>query len=311
MSSTTRGRPSTPASHASVSHAHGGREDPTGTTILRRRFGAAFYKRFQIIKKLVKQGVGEEDRLSLSDTDPTSGADMLPRRVGGNVPPADDPPDVGDLPPQLPPAEVDKLDLFQEWYEESYDNIVVGPSTENAEWSEKYIRYAYEKGVNDADTHLGQIDVDPGQLGATFDMPVHKRMIRQLLQQNYNAIDGLGDATKREIGRVLADGLVEGVNPKEAARRINDRVDKVGLTRARVHARTQTIKTYNEASLTRYEQALGSDGEVTARAEWLTAGDSRVCERCRQMQGRTFTIKKARGMIPLHPQCRCSWIPVR
>jgi SPP1 gp7 family putative phage head morphogenesis protein len=50
---------------------------------------------------------------------------------------------------------------------------------------------------------------------------------------------------------------------------------------------------------------------VTVQAEWLTAGDDRVCERCASLQGRIFTLDEIEGMIPVHPGCRCIALPHR
>ena len=44
-------------------------------------------------------------------------------------------------------------------------------------------------------------------------------------------------------------------------------------------------------------------------AEWTTAGDERVCPECGGWEGIKMTIEEARGMIPLHPNCRCDWLP--
>jgi len=74
-----------------------------------------------------------------------------------------------------------------------------------------------------------------------------------------------------------------------------------------VMARTELANAYAEAQLDAFQQ-LGID-EVGVLAEWLTAGDDRVCELCGSLEGRTFTVEEARGMIPQHPQCRCAWLP--
>jgi SPP1 gp7 family putative phage head morphogenesis protein len=44
--------------------------------------------------------------------------------------------------------------------------------------------------------------------------------------------------------------------------------------------------------------------------ELVTAGDLRVCPMCQGLNGKVYTIKEARGLIPVHPQCRCAWVPV-
>ena len=44
-------------------------------------------------------------------------------------------------------------------------------------------------------------------------------------------------------------------------------------------------------------------------AEWSTAGDDMVCPSCGELEGVIMTVKEARGLLPYHPNCRCSWIP--
>jgi hypothetical protein len=41
----------------------------------------------------------------------------------------------------------------------------------------------------------------------------------------------------------------------------------------------------------------------------LTAGDDRVCDECDSLEGLTFTIEEARRLIPVHPNCRCVFVP--
>jgi SPP1 gp7 family putative phage head morphogenesis protein len=111
-----------------------------------------------------------------------------------------------------------------------------------------------------------------------------------------------------QISRVLSESLSEGVNPREAASRLNDRVDAVGITRAQTLAQTEIIHAHAEGTLDRYESEDFTEVEV--QAEHLTAGDSQVCPECASLEGTTYTIQEARGMIPVHPRCRCSFSPV-
>ena len=50
---------------------------------------------------------------------------------------------------------------------------------------------------------------------------------------------------------------------------------------------------------------------VTMGVEFVTANDGAVCPHCNDYSGVVMTIEEAQGLIPLHPNCRCSWIPVR
>jgi SPP1 gp7 family putative phage head morphogenesis protein len=101
--------------------------------------------------------------------------------------------------------------------------------------------------------------------------------------------------------------MAEGRSPLDIAEALVDRVERVGLTRARLIARTEVIGAHAEATLNAYEEA-GVTG-VEVEAEWTTAGDDRVCPECESMEGRSFTLAEARGMIPAHPNCRCAFLP--
>jgi hypothetical protein len=41
-----------------------------------------------------------------------------------------------------------------------------------------------------------------------------------------------------------------------------------------------------------------------------TVGDDRVCDICEGYEGNTYTLAEARELIPAHPNCRCSIVPV-
>ena len=45
-------------------------------------------------------------------------------------------------------------------------------------------------------------------------------------------------------------------------------------------------------------------------AEFQTAGDDRVCPQCAALNGEIYKVEDARGVIPVHPRCRCNWLPV-
>nr|WP_241175310.1 minor capsid protein [Natronolimnobius sp. AArcel1] len=110
-----------------------------------------------------------------------------------------------------------------------------------------------------------------------------------------------------QISRELSQAISEGWNPRKAAREINDRVDAVGVNRARTLAQTEIIHAHAEGTLDRFE----SEGitEVRPDVEFRATNDQRVCDQCAHLQGNTYTIEEARGIIPVHPRCRCTWVP--
>jgi len=108
------------------------------------------------------------------------------------------------------------------------------------------------------------------------------------------------------MSRTLTDAVVQGMGPMEAANAMVAQVD-IGFSRASTIARTELIRAHAEGQLNGLED-MGV-GEVGVEVEWATADDDAVCPKCAELEGSTFSITEARGMIPLHPNCRCAFIP--
>ena len=49
---------------------------------------------------------------------------------------------------------------------------------------------------------------------------------------------------------------------------------------------------------------------VIVKAEWMTAGDDRVCPICASLQGQVFSLDEIEPLIPRHPNCRCIALPL-
>ena len=49
---------------------------------------------------------------------------------------------------------------------------------------------------------------------------------------------------------------------------------------------------------------------VVEKVQWLVSPDERLCPICGAMEGETFTLQEASNLIPIHPQCRCTWVPI-
>lgn len=144
-------------------------------------------------------------------------------------------------------------------------------------------------------------------LRSAFGKPVSIEKVKLLASRTYNDLKGVTDAMSTNMSRVLANGMLQGSSPRKIAREMVDTVDNLGRVRARTIARTEIIHAHAEGSLDAYEQ-LGVE-EVGVRVEWAATDDDKTCPLCEDLEGKTFTIKGARGRIPRHPNCRCSWIP--
>lgn len=289
-------------------HAHGRqaaavgqarRSDPTRTKTARRRFAGHLRQRLNAIKYHVNRGVVERDAFNL--TGGPGGADI--RRLTANVPTDDD------LTPGVAafdfPSDREALEAFDAWLETAVRAEVLEEYA-----GDQYIRQGYGRGVKHADSQIrANTPVEPPDEGvtATLRRPVHRDQLELLYGRAYQELEGVTAAMAQEMRRELAEGLAAGVGPRDLARDLNDRVENVGKTRATVLARTEVVRAHAEGTLGRYGQQLGDDVEVTPTTEILVADDARVCDICDSLRGSTFTLKEARGTLPIHPQCRCAW----
>ena len=273
--------------------------DPTHTTVLRAKYSAEMYKRFRSLKGLIRTSIVDNNALKLGDYTPYTLSEPL---------------DPGDYRETAPAKKVQE---FNSWLDEAIATGILGATAYEAgriisrnRWQREFIRKAYSKGILHANQSLRGIGVvaKVGLVDEVIQDPAHQSALQMLYNRNFNELKGVTDAMDQQISRRLAQGFAEGWNPRKMATEINDRVDKIGITRARVIARTETIRAHAHAQLNRYEQ-FGVK-EVTAKVELLTAGDTRVCPICASLEGEVWSLARAKGVIPVHPRCRCSWTPV-
>jgi len=114
------------------------------------------------------------------------------------------------------------------------------------------------------------------------------------------SVPGLTPQVIEQIERVLEQALLEGWNPRKAARMFRDALG-VGLTRALAIARTEMMRSYREA--TRYEYMQAGVREW----EWMATMDLRTCMACIGLDGHRFPINEP---MADHVNGRCTMVPV-
>ena len=306
--------------------------DPSKTTTIQRKYAQKLRGRFANIRAEIRRGVADRDVLGLQEDDDGEGVSLSDILAGDDVPAdvrerfvellADQ--EYGatrDLVEQLASDfepedlvtrdfEFDRLarkhEEFMAWLRAQQEAGVLEVISRDGN---TYVRSAYERGWKNANSWM---EADPLQsdLATALQRPVHRDKLSLLYERNFEALQGITQDVSREISRELAEGLTEGIHPDEMARRLTDRVDKIGRTRATTLARTEVMYSHNEATITTYERAIGPDVEVQVQTEVSTAGDQHVCEICSPWEDRTLTLKDARrDGPPFHPRCRCIVIP--
>jgi SPP1 gp7 family putative phage head morphogenesis protein len=280
--------------------------------MLRRQFLTDINRRFNALKKSIKEVVVDQDSFGLSG-DPQS----IPRIVS-NL--------------QFDFATTtEKVAAFNSWLREQQGlgvlEVVTRPNSRfgtqiQQPWTNAYINTAYRRGLARARTELKKRGYEipeaaiPGAalaggsvaaLGATLGGPVHIDRVGMLYTRTFSDLEGITAAMDAQISRILAQGLADGINARELGNQLGDRVDKIGRTRGRTLARTEIVRAHHQAMIEEY-RAIGV-GDVVISAEWGTALDGRVCEQCAPLHGRVFTLDEIQRRIPLHPNCRCVALP--
>jgi len=265
------------------------RADPTRTMSLTRDWEREFIRRWDKVIKEVLREVRDQDGFGLKTNAGRFQFGSNPQRVLAFS--------------SWLSAQMDRY-LFGGTLSQSYDEA------SDRFWGNSWANTAYRRGLLNA---AGQIrraggTVDREYVERAVARGRHYDAIRQVHSRAFEKLRGITEEVATQIGDAIATQLGLGGGANEIVKSIVDRIDKIGKTRARLIARTEVISAYNEAELNVYDDAALHG--VVLIPEWVTAGDSRVCERCKSAAERKWTIETARGALPLHPRCRCAWAPI-
>jgi len=288
-------------------------KDPTGTLSLRNAFVKEMRKRFFKLKKVIKESIVDHDCFGLEPgikvyqlNHATRGRFALPRLKS-------------------------RVDAFLYWLMEQQSKGILelkqisqyGQAIEEP-WTNWYITEAYGRGIKNARKAMKDVGIDvpdiekTGGISASLFSPVHIERVGLLYSQCYDYLVGITQQMNLSIARVLSEGMVKGKSPRELAKDILEQidgdltiVDKLGrkispLRRAEMLARAEIIRAHAEGQLQEYLN-WGIAG-VKLKVELVTTSDP--CPKCAELANKEYSIEQARGLIPVHPNCRCAWIPV-
>lgn len=307
--------------------------DPTRTLTLRSRWAADWKRRIKELQRVIRISVVDNDGFGLSRPDVAPGtARQLPAQVP-SVHAALEPASSGSWAYRW---SHEKVDAFMQWLKEmeerglleiTYRSATARPMGEP--WSNVYVRSAYQSGIKQAlaevkknDKKLAQwlgmpggavspmFDYTGGAVSAIMMQPFHADRLALAYTRAFDELKGVTAEMDRQISRILTRALAEGKNPREIGALIADRVDKVGLTRGTLIARTETIHVHQQAALNEYYSLEEQTGEVIL-VQWSATQDSRTRDTHMARHGRVYTKEEAYPLLG-EPNCRCAlkpWIP--
>ena len=148
------------------------------------------------------------------------------------------------------------------------------------------------------------------QTDVNFNLPIdNERVVRAI--NNVWAGDGQNFSDriwkdKRLLLERLKTGLIDTITTGRNWGSFSKQLQKefgTSYNNARRLIRTELSHIQNESSLYKYE------AEGVEQVRFIVEHDNRVCPICRQYENKIYDIKNA-PRIPVHPQCRCTYIPV-
>lgn len=263
------------------------RLDPTRTGDLRKRFMADMFHRFERLKRAIRAEMRSSGLITNA-----GGYEFL--------------------------SDADKVRKFNVWLKQQVAAGVLqttGPKDDP--WTLSYVREAYRRGQSKAFDKVRRPELGTKQakyqgtkeefLRHSFQAKVATEKVRLLATRSYEELNAISAQMGNAISRELVFGLLAGNGADEIAEALVEQVDGMERGRARTLARTEIVYAHAEGSLDAF-QNLGVE-EVGAEVEFSTADDNIVCPKCDALNGEVYTIQQARGRIPVHPNCRCSWLP--
>jgi len=271
-------------------------KDPTRTITLRNQFIADFQRRFRQLKGWIVNYLVDQNKLQPI----TSNFEYR--------------------------YAAEKHQLFMDWLAEQESKGVLQiirrdvpyrTIPANQPWINTYIWTAYQKGLVKARMEMraaGYDDIptfmmtDDFLVSPLFHAPFHSEAIALTFTRTFTDLKGITSAMDSQISRVLARGMAEGYGSERIARDITKKVDSIGIIRARVLARTEVVKAYNDAQLNDYEGMQDIIGEEIL-VQWWTARDERVRRpRHTSRHAKIYRIADARKLLG-EPNCRCTILP--
>ena len=112
----------------------------------------------------------------------------------------------------------------------------------------------------------------------------------------------INKTTLEALRNELALGFEAGESISQLSKRIEGYFTDKAKVRAETISRTETISAANEGALHRFEIEGVDKSEF-----YISPG---ACEECIPYDGKIYPTKEAHGIIPIHVNCRCVFLPV-
>ena len=273
------------------------RKDPTSTLTLRLWSVRQINRRFGAIKRAVTQTLVDNAALTVDGKGKISANAQAATRERF-----------------IYLRDAAKVDEFGKWVREQvntdvFDGNVAASSAPSTFWQRTVARTAYGRGATKAQQHVLRFYADTPTaaiLGRTiYGSAAHVERAELIYTRIFEQLRGVTAQMEAQMRGVLSDGIIKGLSTRQIARNLNDRIDKIGIARAKLISRTEIVNAHNYASISAAKDLERSIEGAEVKLKWVTALDGRERPSHRARNGKIYTQAEASRLIG-EPNCRCS-----
>lgn len=288
-------------------------QDPANILRLQLKYERALLQKIKEIEKVIKYAIVDRDVFGLNEQFAIMQLTPPPHRAFAFD------------------TNTKKIQAFIDWLNSliNEDLLRLGTMADignvNEFWGNVYIFESYQRGVQDIRFDLKQQGIyDFKDIDAVMHTPVHLERVAQMFLRNYENLKGITSDMSKQLATALSEGFINGLWPRDIAKNLVELIekgkmpdisikDKIGRTistkhRASLLARTECIAAHVNGAVEECLRMGYEKGQIFA--EYIAGYDGRVCDECARLHMEVFTLEEIRNMIPMHPQCRCTFVPI-
>lgn len=192
------------------------------------------------------------------------------------------------------------------------DALLEGGS--NNLWALSYVADEYERGTHQAFTNLSvqsPIYEQQTTLQQLLSSPAYQNQVAAAYVSTYSDWRLEADRARGDLANVISDAVGRGINPRETAKIISQRLD-VSMSRAKNMAQTEQVGALRQAQWQETDWSRERLGLNTALL-WLSALKPTTRSWHAARHGRTYTTEEVQAFYAVNGNrfnCYCSQIPV-
>ncbi|MGW9997854.1 MULTISPECIES: phage minor head protein [Pantoea] len=192
------------------------------------------------------------------------------------------------------------------------DALLEGGS--NNLWALSYVADEYERGTHQAFTNLSvqsPIYEQQTTLQQLLSSPAYQNQVAAAYVSTYSDWRLESDRARGDLANVISDAVGRGINPRETARIISQRLD-VSMARAKSMAQTEQVGALRQAQWQETDWSRERLGLNTALL-WLSALKPTTRSWHAARHGRTYITEEVQAFYAINGNrynCYCSQIPV-